>query len=111
MSIRTVAVLGAGHGGCAAAADLGRRGFAVRLHTRNAERLEQFRRRGGNASGEALLQKSVHSMVRSACGEPRRPLFDEHEEGSDEQTRFHQSEHSGICSRHDSCRWRREGSG
>jgi len=31
MSIRTVAILGAGHGGCAAAADLGRRGFEVRL--------------------------------------------------------------------------------
>jgi opine dehydrogenase len=47
MSIRTVAVLGAGHGGCAAAADLGRRGFAVRLHTRDAERLDQLRRQGG----------------------------------------------------------------
>jgi opine dehydrogenase len=47
MSIRTVAVLGAGHGGCAAAADLGRRGFAVRLHTRNAERLDQLRWQGG----------------------------------------------------------------
>jgi opine dehydrogenase len=47
MSIRTVAVLGAGHGGCAAAADLGRRGFTVRLHTRNAERFEQLRRPGG----------------------------------------------------------------
>ena len=47
MSIRTVAVLGAGHGGCAAAADLGRRGFAVRLHTRNAERLDELRRHGG----------------------------------------------------------------
>ena len=39
MSIRTVAVLGAGHGGCAAAADLGRRGYEVRLHARSAERL------------------------------------------------------------------------
>src|SRR5262249_6546218 len=47
MSIRTVAVLGAGHGGCAAAADLGHRGFSLRLHTRNAQRLDQLRARGG----------------------------------------------------------------
>jgi opine dehydrogenase len=47
MSIRTVAVLGAGHGGCAAAADLGRRGYRARLHTRNAERLAALRARGG----------------------------------------------------------------
>src|SRR5208337_3547576 len=47
MSIRTVAVLGAGHGGCAAAADLGRRGFEVRLHARSAERLAPLRQRGG----------------------------------------------------------------
>ena len=47
MSIRTVAVLGAGHGGCAAAADLGRRGYEVRLHARSAERLAPLRQRGG----------------------------------------------------------------
>ena len=43
-------------------------------------------------------------MVQSACGEPRRSLRGKHEEGSDEQTRFHQSEHGGTCCRHDSCR-------
>ena len=47
MSIKTVAVLGAGHGGCAAAADLGRRGYGVRLHARTAERLKPLRERGG----------------------------------------------------------------
>jgi opine dehydrogenase len=47
MSIRTVAVLGAGHGGYAAAADLGRRGFSVRFHARNAERLAPIRAHGG----------------------------------------------------------------
>jgi len=47
MSIKTVAVLGAGHGGCAAAADLGLRGFGVRLHARSAERLAPLRERGG----------------------------------------------------------------
>jgi opine dehydrogenase len=46
-SMRTIAVLGAGHGGLAAAADLGSRGYAVRLHARNAERLAPIRERGG----------------------------------------------------------------
>jgi opine dehydrogenase len=50
VSIKTVAVLGAGHGGCAAAADLGRRGYRVRLHARNAERLNPLRERGGIAA-------------------------------------------------------------
>ena len=45
MTVKTVAVLGAGHGGCAAAADLGRRGYEVRLHARNAERLAPLRAR------------------------------------------------------------------
>src|SRR5215471_13883979 len=47
MTIRTVAVLGAGHGGCAAAADLGKRGYVVRLHARNAERLKPLLERSG----------------------------------------------------------------
>ena len=47
MMVRSVAVLGAGHGGCAAAADLGRRGYRVRLHARNAERLAPLRAQGG----------------------------------------------------------------
>jgi opine dehydrogenase len=45
--IKNIAVLGAGHGGCAAAADLSLRGFSVRLHTRNNERLEPLRKQGG----------------------------------------------------------------
>jgi opine dehydrogenase len=45
--VRTVAVLGAGHGGCSAAADLTRRGFRVRLHARSAARLAPLRERGG----------------------------------------------------------------
>ena len=46
-AVRTVAVLGAGHGGCAAAADLTRRGFRVRLHARSEARLAPLRERGG----------------------------------------------------------------
>lgn len=45
--IRTIAILGAGHGGFAAAADLTRRGFEVRLQARNAEHLAAVRARGG----------------------------------------------------------------
>ena len=45
--VRRVAVLGAGHGGCAAAADLMLRGFKVRLHARSAARLAPLLARGG----------------------------------------------------------------
>jgi opine dehydrogenase len=45
--IREIAILGAGHGGCAAAADLSKRGFSVRLHARNEKRLAPLRRQGG----------------------------------------------------------------
>lgn len=50
--VRTVAVLGAGHGGCAAAADLTARGFDVRLHARREATLVPLREAGGiNATG------------------------------------------------------------
>ena len=42
--IRRVAVLGAGHGGCAAAAILSLKGYEVRLHSRSAERLDPLRK-------------------------------------------------------------------
>jgi opine dehydrogenase len=44
---RSIAIVGAGNGGFAAAADLGRRGFAVRLWGRNAETIEAVRTQGG----------------------------------------------------------------
>jgi opine dehydrogenase len=47
MMIKSIAVLGAGHGGCAAAADLGQKGFSVRLHARTEERLATMRKQGG----------------------------------------------------------------
>lgn len=43
----TVAVLGAGNGGCAAAADLTLRGFSTRLYNRSPERLAPILERGG----------------------------------------------------------------
>jgi len=42
-----VAILGAGHGGCAAAADLTSRGHHVRVHARSEERLKPLVDRGG----------------------------------------------------------------
>lgn len=45
--IRTIAIMGAGHGGLAAAADLGKRGFDVRLHARRDESLQPIRDQEG----------------------------------------------------------------
>jgi opine dehydrogenase len=45
--VETIAVLGAGHGGCAAAADLTRRGYKVRLQARDPARLAAIREQGG----------------------------------------------------------------
>src|SRR5450756_1782677 len=45
--LKTIAVLGAGHGGCAAAADLTARGYTVHLHARREATLEPLRKAGG----------------------------------------------------------------
>jgi opine dehydrogenase len=51
-AVQTIAVLGAGHGGCAAAADLTARGYTVHLHARREVSLEPLRKVGGiNARG------------------------------------------------------------
>jgi opine dehydrogenase len=47
MAIRKIAVLGAGNGGCAAAADLTLRGFQVRLFSRSESTIAKLARRGG----------------------------------------------------------------
>lgn len=47
MAIRRIAVLGAGNGGCAAAADLTLGGYEVRLYTRSTETLEPIFEKGG----------------------------------------------------------------
>src|SRR5215813_3711025 len=82
------------------------------------------KRQVGSITGRARDQRdnTVQTAHRSANAKSRqngtislrsttKSLRDKHEEGSDEQTRFHQSEHSGTCSRHDSCRQQRDGSG
>jgi opine dehydrogenase len=55
MGICTIAIMGAGHGGLAAAADLGKRGFDVRLHARRKESLAPIRDQGG------ILAKGVQT--------------------------------------------------
>jgi opine dehydrogenase len=47
MSIKKIAVLGAGNGGCAAAADLTLRGYEVRLFSRSESTLMPIAKRGG----------------------------------------------------------------
>jgi opine dehydrogenase len=56
MAVRRIAVLGAGHGGCAAAADLTLRGYEVALFSRSAQTIASIRARGAirleGAAGE-----------------------------------------------------------
>jgi opine dehydrogenase len=70
--IREVAVLGAGHGGCAAAAILTLRGYEVRMHSRSEERLA-FLRDGITLRGEyqgiakpALITTNLNRAVSGA---------------------------------------------
>src|SRR5919106_737111 len=73
-AMKRVAVLGAGHGGFAAAADLTARGVQVALHARNPQRLAEIRSRGGvEARGvangvviPALLTTDVREAVQGA---------------------------------------------
>ena len=51
MSIKKIAVLGAGNGGCAAAADLTLRGYEVRLFSRSESTIAKLARRGEIESG------------------------------------------------------------
>jgi opine dehydrogenase len=63
MGVRSIAVLGAGNGGCAAAADLAARGFDVRLFNRSRARLEPLIERGGlerhGAAGDGFVELSL----------------------------------------------------
>jgi opine dehydrogenase len=63
MMVESVAVLGAGNGGCAAAADLGSRGYEVRLFNRSRARLEPIIEHGGldkeGATGEGFVEISL----------------------------------------------------
>ncbi|MGE5218865.1 MAG: NAD/NADP octopine/nopaline dehydrogenase family protein [Chloroflexota bacterium] len=67
MTIRKIAVLGAGNGGCAAAADLTLRGYEVRLFSRSESTIGQLAKRGeieliegGNKKSAAPYFMSPH---------------------------------------------------
>ncbi len=71
--IRRIAVLGAGHGGSAAAADLTRLGFEVRLQSRNQAKLAAIRERGGIEmhglhEGFVPLTRLTHSVADAVAG-------------------------------------------
>ncbi|MFN0304964.1 MAG: 2-dehydropantoate 2-reductase N-terminal domain-containing protein, partial [Burkholderiales bacterium] len=64
-AIRTVAILGAGAGGCAVAADLTQRGCAVRMFSRRESSIAPIATRGGveyeGALGEGFAPVSIAS--------------------------------------------------
>ena len=53
MDIHKIAIMGAGHGGLAAAADLTKRGFDVRLHARREESLAPIRAQANTANASS----------------------------------------------------------
>jgi opine dehydrogenase len=69
-----VAVIGAGNGGCASAADLTLRGFDVRLYTRSHKRLEPIIAAGGveitgaAANGFARIDVVTDDLARAVSG-------------------------------------------
>ena len=62
MSIRKIAVLGAGNGGCAAAADLTLRGYEVRLYSRSPSTVQPIVDKGGIE----ILEDGIESLARPA---------------------------------------------
>ncbi len=70
MAVKKVAILGAGHGGFAAAADLTSRGYEVRLQARSADRLKDLRARGGI---EARGIVTGHIPIPKTTTDGRRP--------------------------------------
>ncbi|MDP6619504.1 MAG: 2-dehydropantoate 2-reductase N-terminal domain-containing protein, partial [Nitrospinota bacterium] len=71
--IKTVAILGAGNGGCAAAADLTNRGFDVHLYSRSQQTLQPIIDRGGlemiGVLGEGFMKLAkVTNQIEEAVG-------------------------------------------
>lgn len=66
MALRKIAILGAGNGGCAAAADLTLRGYEVRLYTRSQSTLNPILEKGGIEIVEAgTTQFAAPSLLTS----------------------------------------------
>ena len=62
-TIHKIAILGAGSGGCAAAADLTLRGFEVRLYSRSEQTLQPILERGGIELVEAEKNDFVRPLL------------------------------------------------
>ena len=73
MSIRKIAILGAGNGGCATAADLTLRGYEVRLFSRSENTLLPISKRGGIEVVEQGQEKFAAPALISA---ELRPVID-----------------------------------
>jgi opine dehydrogenase len=72
-SIREIAIIGAGNGGCAAAADLTLRGFSVRLCGRSASTVDPIRERGSiEVSGVLGDHVAPIALVTRDAGEAMR---------------------------------------
>src|SRR5687768_16187797 len=72
-SIREIAIIGAGHGGCAAAADLTLRGFTVRLYGRSASTIDPIRERGSiEISGALGEHVAPIAMITTDAGKAMR---------------------------------------
>ena len=69
MTINSVAVLGAGHGGFAAAADLTRRGYEVRLQARSEARLRPVREGGGITARGIFDGQVLPALLTTDVGE------------------------------------------
>src|SRR5688500_795403 len=68
--IREIAIIGAGNGGCAAAADLTLRGFSVRLYGRSESTVAPIRKRGSIEISGSLGEHVVPiSKVTNDAGE------------------------------------------
>src|SRR3970282_2570777 len=65
MSIRKIAVLGAGNGGCAVAADLTLRGYEVRLFSRSENTIARLAKRGEIEIIEDGVKKSATPYLMS----------------------------------------------
>ena len=71
--IREIAIIGAGNGGCAAAADLTLRGFSVRLYGRSPSTIAPIKERGGiELSGSLGEHFAPIAMITSDAGEAMR---------------------------------------
>ena len=72
-AIKTIAIIGAGNGGCAAAAQLTQRGFDIRLYGRSARTTEPLSAIGGSNTRACWVKASRRSRSSPTMPAPRSP--------------------------------------